>query len=43
MRIIETRDAELMGRLGKVMQEKHIELYPTFLNLIIKKLLRTLL
>ena len=30
MRIIETRDAELMGRLGKVMQEKHIELYPTF-------------
>lgn len=30
MKIIETRDAKLMGLLGHVMQEKHIELYPDF-------------
>lgn len=30
MKINETRDAKLMGLLGKTMQDKHIELYPDF-------------
>lgn len=30
MHIKETRDPELMGFLGKTMQEKHIQMYPDF-------------
>lgn len=30
MKIIETRDAQLMAKLGYVMQEKHKEMYPNF-------------
>lgn len=30
MKIIETRDAQLMAKLGYVMQEKHKEMYPDF-------------
>ncbi|WP_407372373.1 GNAT family N-acetyltransferase [Carnobacterium sp.] len=30
MKIIETRDAQLMATLGYVMQEKHKEMYPNF-------------
>lgn len=30
MQIIETRDPELMGQLGKTMQEKHRDMYPDF-------------
>lgn len=30
MQIIETRDPELMGQLGKTMQEKHRTMYPDF-------------
>lgn len=30
MHIRETRDPELMGRLGKTMQEKHYHMYPSF-------------
>lgn len=30
MQIKETRDSQLMGRLGKTMQEKHVQMYPEF-------------
>lgn len=30
MQIIETRNPELMGQLGKTMQEKHRDMYPDF-------------
>lgn len=37
MKIIETRDAELMAKLGYVMQDRHIELYPEFFKPTDKK------